>query len=459
VLNYFLNGSIAGNDPVCVPLSTDCPCGANTLKCPDPNDKHNFFCAPKTIANGKASCPQPCSSAQEAAGNATCSVDNLDSKGAVVSTTVTCVAPKACKAGSNSKKCPSGSVVDGGTMCTDPYQVLTKARRLDSIQKGITQTSMVVFVLTSSKSSADLTKNYNTVKGLLKTALNLPATISLEVAMNLQGTPTQGKKPKRRATASSSSPVALVTLTLSNNGASQVTPKEVAAQANAKISQKDPSMVSAFASVGSIDTAKGVSMSTSTAGSSSSSSSATTGTTTTPSKELTTTAAAAAGSTVIKGDITIHVSDADAFVKDVNTSKAVASGLATTLGSGVKPDWVAVTLTVQARRLQGRQLVAGSVNAAYTITIPANSGVDVSAIKSSASTVDTSALGAAITSALHTMNPSSSYSLTVTGASAPVVSGGSATTTSTTQASTKVSGAVTKGCKFVSLLMLLAMWF
>jgi hypothetical protein len=124
---------------------------------------------------------------------------------------------------------------------------------------------------------------------------------------------------------------------------------------------------------------------------------------------------------IIKGDITIQVSDAEAFVQDVNTSKAVASGLATTLGLK-NPGWVSLTLTVLARRLQGRQLTAGIVNAAFTITIPANSGVDVSAMAASASSVNTSKLAAAITLALHTMSPSSSYSLTVTGVTASVVS-------------------------------------
>lgn len=134
---------------------------------------------------------------------------------------------------------------------------------------------------------------------------------------------------------------------------------------------------------------------------------------------------------VIKGGFTLEMDDPEAFVQDTYSVTGVETALASSFG--VDLSMVTVTLAVGARRLSTRQLSAGSVSVSYVITIPAGSFIDVAKVKQAVTLTGASAIASAITSAMKTLDPTKTYSVSVTSISAPQISSG-ATSTSTSTA-------------------------
>lgn len=121
VRDFTAAGKVAGLSTVCVSRSTKCPCGNNTLTCPDPNDAESNICNPKFSGTLLNQCPKPCTPADEAAGNKTCIQTHLTDAGEFQAETISCLRPERCLPGRNMKKCPSGSVIPAGKQCQDLY--------------------------------------------------------------------------------------------------------------------------------------------------------------------------------------------------------------------------------------------------------------------------------------------------------------------------------------------------
>lgn len=73
----------------------------------------------------------------------------------------------------------------------------------------------------------------------------------------------------------------------------------------------------------------------------------------------------------VTGSMTLSVENAAEFVADSTSATAVAKSLAVKLE--LTEDQVEVELSLKTRRLSGRQLQAGEVLAAFTLTVPADS--------------------------------------------------------------------------------------
>ncbi|CAJ1413767.1 unnamed protein product, partial [Effrenium voratum] len=243
VPNYDTYGKITDWETTCAKSGKACPCGKNTVSCPDPNDAENNLCSPKFYHK---KCPVPCTVDQIQAGNATCFQTNLDSSGNFESETVTCLPPgEKCSPGKNMKRCPSGAVLPAASKCVNLYGT-SNATAVDATQK---ETTTVYITLTGTSDKAAANSDTSRIK--LNSALQLPAdlvsTMSIATASSrrLSGRQLAEAKP-------------ILAFTVSNTGKSSVSPSAVGEQLKQMVTSSNPELTKAVNSVGSIDAKAGV---------------------------------------------------------------------------------------------------------------------------------------------------------------------------------------------------------
>ncbi|CAE7466799.1 flaEY [Symbiodinium natans] len=110
VTDYTETGVTSGTAPACVDREQDCPCGQNSLTCPDPRDPTRMECPPRVQSGIATSCPMPCSREQERQGNLTCTKIDFLPPG-VYRQSTGCFPPDACKPGVSMKSCQSGAFI------------------------------------------------------------------------------------------------------------------------------------------------------------------------------------------------------------------------------------------------------------------------------------------------------------------------------------------------------------
>ncbi|CAE8594683.1 unnamed protein product [Polarella glacialis] len=411
VKDYTSDGTVAGEFPKCTPKDTACECGKNTIKCADPRDATQFACVPKSSKDGKGgSCPKPCTPKQELAGNKTCIQTNLDPKGNFVSQTTTCGVAGSCQAGTNMKNCPSGAVISAGEQCVDLYGLGNKNGSAAAAVNGSTvQKATLTFTLTGVGGSGTAAKAGN-ANVAVTSALQLPATLKSSLSVMVGTSSGSG----RRLAAGS----AIVVMEVENQGATGVSPQQAADQLKKMVQSGDTKLSKAMSDLGSVDAEAGVSVTSATktvetraaaavslkaakdaaqeanvmttivptvrttrkptaAISDASGLSTTQVPSTTPAAVPSTTPAAvpsttpaAAKPSVLQGKMAITVPSCAAFVANVNATSSVKAGLAAAANAPVA--YIDVKLACNARRLsQTRRLADETVNADYTITIPA----------------------------------------------------------------------------------------
>ncbi|CAE8635218.1 unnamed protein product, partial [Polarella glacialis] len=429
VKDYTSDGTAAGEFPKCTPKDTACQCGKNTIKCADPRDATQFACVPKSTKDGKGgSCPRPCTPAQEAAGNQTCIQTNLGPEGKFVSETVTCGVAGGCPTGSNMKKCPSGAVISTAEQCVDLYGLGNKNASATAVNASQVQKATLTFTLTGVAGSDNIGSKADNANVAVKSALQLPST--LKSTLSIMAVGGSSSAASRRLTAGS----AIAVMEVQNQGASGVSPQQAADQLKRMVQSGDNKLSKAMSDIGSVDATAGVSVASVTrtvetrasaaAGVNAAQEAAqvanimtttvrtttvrtTTsrpvqGTSQSPSVQGTTsqgpsvqgssqgplvsTTSAAPSTTpaplqptVLQGKMTITVPSCAAFVANSNATGSVKEGLAAAANTPVA--YLDVTLACSARRLsQTRRLADETVNADYTITIPATDSSVVAAI-------------------------------------------------------------------------------
>jgi len=401
VENYDKKGGVAGIEAKCVSKGSTCPCGANALKCIDPQDSSKQTCQPK-FSKDSSACPQKCTSKDEASGKATCIKKNVDSKGNPTGESVTCVAKDKCTPGKGQKKCPAsmgGATIANGVACKDLYGLAAKAanattRRLAQAATVSTkEKSQITFVLTSLKGTATQVPK---VKIQVDSILQLTSTLQSELKMAVTGT--------------GNTQEATMIFAVSNLGSSTVSPALVSGKLRDLLNAKDPATTAAFAPLGTVklgpkgccsiatDVTKVVekeaptttttprpTTTTTTTKKPTTTMKVTTMKATTTMMVTTTKKATAAEVTTttpkpkakkITGKVTMDVTlpegvTAEAFVKDAKVKAGVQKGIAASLGlTKAEEAWVVVTLSVGSGRRLADAAATGIV-ADYVITVPA----------------------------------------------------------------------------------------
>jgi len=394
--DFALDGKQQDSRKLCVARGTACPCGLNTLSCDDLTNAgaKDKICVPKSTSLGASSCPLPCSPTQITAGNRTCRRKNLDNRGKFVSETETCTSPRGCAPGSGQKRCPTGALINAGTDCTDPYNVLKATRRLSSgVSEGTQQTATVVFFLKDLlMSSSTIAEETRTVKASLDS--NLQLTPSLLTTLVI--------------TASSSE--ASVVYKIMNQGQSSVSPAQVSTFFKNSFESSSPQVSKPFESVGTLHKEKKVALTLeekttvsrqgtetttiTTPGATETTSTETTSTETTSTKSTTTISATATTTgtvtvtvttteevlerLVTTGDVVLQVSNVTSFTSDPDVRRSLKEGIAGAL-TGIEPDMVTIIGITASRRLDAfalseqplqRRLASGEVTVNYEIDAP-----------------------------------------------------------------------------------------
>eukprot|EP00933_Yihiella_yeosuensis_P013153 TRINITY_DN1231_c0_g1_i2.p1 TRINITY_DN1231_c0_g1~~TRINITY_DN1231_c0_g1_i2.p1 ORF type:complete len:1693 (+),score=314.93 TRINITY_DN1231_c0_g1_i2:75-5153(+) len=509
VEDYSITGTISGMSTLCITKGGKCPCGKNTLKCPDPNDANVDICIPKASKDGKGgSCPMPCTAAQEKEGNRTCRQMNLDPKGNYVSEAVSCLAEGACTPGANMKKCPSGSIVSVASVCEDLYGTAGGSAST-TVSSDTKQTSTMAFTL-----NGDFSDSKKTAGAAKQAKVGLTGNLQLPPSLKVNVVAKAKSGSRRLADGRMLSAKGLVVLEIKNEGGTKVSPKQVTDKATVMVKTGNKKMTAAMKTLGTPDPKAGVSATTKTATVKSRKAAAaaiqkkqtaaklssvqttttttryqgfttttttikpnttttTTKKTTTTTKKTTTTTiatttttttAAATTTTTTKkpkpvrivGQITLSVSNPAAFVKDEKAKKGIQKGIAN--HTGVLEEYVKVTLSVTTRRLSNaavRRLQAGSVLVSYEINLPAN----VQAVGGKVATGDSvkkameaarassATLNTAIEAALKASG--TSYTVLVTAISAVTTGGSSATTTKAKTTTTKTQAKETSNAECI----------
>eukprot|EP00439_Symbiodinium_sp_Y106_P021792 s937_g2.t1 len=221
VVDYTSSGKQTNTSVQCINKGAKCPCGANSLVCPDPNNAEENICRPKYAGTVLNSCPKACTPEQEAGGNRTCIQTHLTSTGAFRSESISCVAPANCLAGDNMQKCPSGTHIPSWKSCKDLYGA--GGSNASAIASGEKQKSKVIVVLEAVKEKA--TEKLEDVRVLLNGELYLPKGLKSVITYKTQDTAVQGRRlTSRRASTAG----AVLTLEIENEGVTSVAPVDVA---------------------------------------------------------------------------------------------------------------------------------------------------------------------------------------------------------------------------------------
>lgn len=237
VQDYSLAGVAVGSRTVCTPLGSPCPCGKNTQQCTNLIDATSFTCQPLSYMDGPASCPQPCTPAQELNKMATCIQTHLDTSGNFLSQTVSCVPVGSCRPGRNMKQCATGAIISAATPCRDPY-ALAGASALVGVDANSSMKATLSFVLRGVQlDTGNLSALAPTLAAASASALQLLPSLSLDLKLLPLGS------GRRLATGAAS---IQVVMQIQNLGSSLVSPATIALVATTGT----PAFSTAFAGVG-----------------------------------------------------------------------------------------------------------------------------------------------------------------------------------------------------------------
>ncbi|CAE7763068.1 PRY3 [Symbiodinium sp. CCMP2592] len=139
---------------VCVGREAPCPCGQNSLRCPDPLDANGTLCVAKVISGIASSCPTPCSQEELARGSQTCVQLDILSETVYIQRT-SCLPFGLCDAGTPMKTCPSGAAIpvwqpcelgrsSRGNTSLEALEVATAIIPMDRLQTGATESLAAV---------------------------------------------------------------------------------------------------------------------------------------------------------------------------------------------------------------------------------------------------------------------------------------------------------------------------
>ncbi|CAE7841468.1 PRY3 [Symbiodinium necroappetens] len=131
---------------LCVDREAPCPCGQNSLRCPDPLDANGRLCVANVISGSANSCPTPCSQEELARGSQTCVQIDILSETLHIRRT-SCLPFGRCDAGIGMKSCPSGAALpvwqpcqlgraSRGNTSVEALEVATAIIPMDRLQPG-----------------------------------------------------------------------------------------------------------------------------------------------------------------------------------------------------------------------------------------------------------------------------------------------------------------------------------
>jgi len=250
VTDYNKDGEPSGFSTQCVKEGTACPCGKNTISCPDPNDALLKMCVP---SSQHKRCPSPCTADAILAGNQTCVLTNMDSNGNFKSETITCIgANETCGIGEGMKRCPSGATIAVDTTCVNLYGTAGSTRRLQSTSAQ-RETCNAIITMTSLRSDAK--SKAETVRVKMNSVLQIPSSLKTSLAIKSAATTRRLEGRKLSGTAST------MIFYIDNQGiASSATPAQVCEQLKKMVKSSSPSLTSAVSEAGVINAQAGVNM-------------------------------------------------------------------------------------------------------------------------------------------------------------------------------------------------------
>ncbi|CAL1131607.1 unnamed protein product, partial [Cladocopium goreaui] len=262
VVDYDKNGVVTGFSTQCVKEGTACPCGKNTISCPDPNDVLKKECVP---SHNHKKCPEPCSVDAILAGNQTCVLINLDEKGDFKSETAKCIGANAtCGIGEGMKRCPSGAVIAVDTTCVNKYAATSGGgRRLSKRRLSTTaQRETCSAIITMSSLRADAVSKAETVRVKMNSVLQMPSSLKTTLTIKSSTSRRLDRKFSRRLSTAAGTMIFYI----DNQGiASSVTPGQVCEELKKMVKSSSPALTSAVSAVGVIDSQAGVNLETSSA--------------------------------------------------------------------------------------------------------------------------------------------------------------------------------------------------
>eukprot|EP00439_Symbiodinium_sp_Y106_P003634 s3280_g1.t1 len=248
VVDFSTTGQVTGFSTACVAPSNPCPCGKNSLSCPDPNDAKALICTSKFSGKLTTTCPRPCTPEAEQAGNKTCIQTNLDKSGNFESETVSCLKEGSCKPGKNMKRCPTGAVIASARACQDLYG--TGGKNTTAVSENQKQTSKIILTLESATKNA--VANAETARVTLNSVLQLPAGLTTSVAVK------SGGSGRRLSTSSTK-----LVYTVSNAGSTGVAPSAVGERLKNMAKSGSKELASATSTVGKVNAKAAVPLDTS----------------------------------------------------------------------------------------------------------------------------------------------------------------------------------------------------
>lgn len=251
VVDYTSSGKQSNTSVQCINKGAKCPCGTNSLVCPDPNNAEENICRPKYAGTVLNSCPKACTPEQEAGGNRTCIQTHLTSTGAFRSESISCVAPANCLAGDNMQKCPSGTHIPSWKSCKDLYGA--GGSNASAIASGEKQKSKVIVVLDAVKEKAQ--EKLEDVRVLLNGELYLPKGLKSVITYKGQDTAVQGRRLTGRRASTAG---AVLTLEIENEGVTSVAPVDVAQELQKQVKSSSTGAMKALGDLGTVNTKVGV---------------------------------------------------------------------------------------------------------------------------------------------------------------------------------------------------------
>ncbi|CAJ1429530.1 unnamed protein product [Effrenium voratum] len=246
VRDYTARGKLESVSTLCVNLGNKCPCGKNTLSCSDPNDPDDNICNPKYAGTVLNKCPKPCTPTEEAAGNKTCIQTHLTNTGTFESETISCLPAASCTPGRNMKKCTSGSTIPAWKPCKDFYN--TAKSNSSAVGAGKKESSQVL--------SNGALGSSEDVRVMMNAEVYLPTGCesSLDIKTSKSNRRLKGRKLQTTGGA-------VLKFTVSNQGATSVSPTAVAEQLKQQVKRQSPGMKTALTQLGTVDEKAAVAMS------------------------------------------------------------------------------------------------------------------------------------------------------------------------------------------------------
>jgi len=255
--DYTQLGKLANVSLQCVNKGVKCPCGKNTLTCPNPNDASENDCPPKYHGTLLNSCPKACTAEQEAEGNVTCVQMHLSESGEFLSESTNCVRKSNCRPGQNMHKCPNGAVIPVSKQCKDPLGILGK--NSTAVESGVEETATIIITFMADDGDLDdKLEKLEDVKAKLIGELQPPSNTNMKVRKFKKRT--NRRLSSRRAQAASTA--GMLTVEISNQGSSVIAPRAIAEHLKMQVKSGSTGVTNALASLGAVDVQAGVGLST-----------------------------------------------------------------------------------------------------------------------------------------------------------------------------------------------------